>query len=726
MSAPRRRVDWSWGPGHGPLSGVANAAGAACATTMWADIANAADVFPAAPWATLALGAGSAALAAGIGGYQFAPTKVVCYRAACWLSAGIWSAVSIAGNPWSLPSIASLIVGSVTASAIGLMFKRSDDREAARQARLAEAEVRKAFAKQPPAAATEEDRIAVDWHALILKIARKDLEIVAVEKWEPYTGFTIDANLPADGTTIDDIKRHEQALATAVNLKEGCNVEVLPNDAVGRRAILIRVGTKNAMADDQHLAEDYSPATIENGISMGVHSDRSEPTINLRFACAVLIGQTDSGKSNQLNVITTGIVRCVDALEWAIDLSGNGRFPRPWVRAWQEGRAEEPAIDWVAATETEADLMTLAAIDIINGRTPAYQREMFAANVDYVPVTPDRPEVVIVVDEFGTLPLYIKDRLQTISDTGRGAGVRVVSCALAAKGQYISRDMIVQARERIGMRVTDEAELQFLFDTTWSRGRFDPASIPYKGSGMISTGAKPPQPFKGWRIDPGRVDAISIAVAGIRPALDDISADLAETVTQMVEGKYGKEPQQVTGVYSRRWERMLPVMFPGGGSRPTAPPPPKSAPRQPERVDPGQALATLQQANADMADALERAMAAAAAADSGASDQQPGDPDDPRIDELNALLDLPPVDPARPWSQPPRQRIHPRKRMRQMVEEAWKNGITPGEVHQRLQAEGYPTVLQTVTGWMRDDAASGRISQPGGDRTPYFPTPPIS
>src|SRR5690606_17351 len=186
----------------------------------------------------------------------------------------------------------------------------------------------------------------------------------------------------------------------------------------------------------------------------------------------------------------------------------------------------------------------------------------FEADEDKLPVGPDVPQIIIVVDEFADLPDDVKAGLETVSNTGRGAGVRLVSSVLRANSQYIPRSMIVQARERVGMRVSDEAELQYLFDATWSRGRFDPGAMPYQGCGLVSSNAAPPQPFKAWRLKPARIDQVAVEVAGLRPELDEVSAGLADTV---VRRRRDGGTQTVSGVYTGRWERTLPLMFPDAG-----------------------------------------------------------------------------------------------------------------------------------------------------------------
>jgi hypothetical protein len=59
--------------------------------------------------------------------------------------------------------------------------------------------------------------------------------------------------------------------------------------------------------------------------------------------------------------------------------------------------------------------------------------------------------------------------------------------------------------------------------------------------------------------------------------------------------------------------------------------------------------------------------------------------------------------------------------MRQLVFDSAQDGVGPTVVHRILDKEGYPTSYQTVLGWMKEDAAVGVLSQPGGDRTRTSP-----
>lgn len=671
--------DWSFGPGRHPVVGACLAGAMALNVTLVGDLSGL-----LVPWWPLLAGALLALAAAVTAAWQDAPGAAVAYRAGCWLSAGAWSAATLHWwSPWSRWPLLTLATGVAVAAVVGHGLAWLEQRQQPEQ-------------PDGDAPSPGLGKLAARWEAKLRQITRRQVTVLGLEWWSPPTGFTLDCRLPGDGTTLADVKAFEAQLASAANLPPGCNVEVLAGDG-GRRSFRVRVAVENAMAEIQPIPEDTSALSIEQPLPLGVHADRTEATINLRYACGVLVGQTDSGKSNTLNVITHQLVRCPDVLVWAIDCSGAGRFPRPWVRAWRDGQADRPAIDWAAVTPDEALAMCHAAIAVINGRTAAYERLMHERNVDLIPAGPDLPEIVILADEYADLPEQVKAGLETISNTGRGAAVRVVTCVLRATGQYIPRSMIVQARERIAMRVSDEAELQYLFDAQWGRGRVDPASVPYQGSGLVATGTSPIAPFKAWRLEPARISEASVAVAELRPELDPISAELAGEA------------------YPGRWERMLPIMFPGtAGAVPTAQQPARGGTTTLAR--PKEETVDLNESAKDLQRKLDAARAAREQADAE-HDAEPGEPE-PETDwsVVEGWLAE-----AAPGRQTPA--VPARRRMRELVREHRRDGIGPRAVWQTLQAEGHVTVEPTVVTWMRRDAEAGILAQPGGRGTPYIPGP---
>lgn len=673
-------------------------AGFAGLITLSVTMVGAASGWLPAGWPLVA-GAILAVAAAVTAAWQAAPGQVLTYRAACWLGAGGWSTWTLTySTPWSRWPLILLATGVAVAAVVGTGLVWLEERERPEPAE--------------PAPPRGRDPVVARWEQRIRQITRREVTIARADRWDPPTGFTLHGTLPGDGTTVGDIKAYEAQLASAANLPPGCNVEVLGTDR-GRRSFTIRVATVNAMAQTQHLPQDTSPLSIDDPLPVGIYADRSAATINLRFSSGVLVGQKGSGKSNILNVITHQLVRCPDVLVWAIDLSGNGRFPRPWVRPWHEGHCDVPAIDWAAVTAEDAELMCLAAINVINARTAAYQQLMHEANDDKIPASPDVPQIIILADEFGTLPESVKASLTTISDTGRGAAVQVMACALRANASYIPRDMIVQARERIAMRVTDETELQYLFDATWSRGRFDPASIPYEGSGMLATGAVPPAPYKAWRAEPNRIAAAAVAVARLRPRFDEVSMDVADTIRRRYRNSRGDwVTDEVTDAYKGRWERTLPLMFPEPGRVPPGSPQTAAAGTATATAAPPRPVTKEEPVNLEeSAEQLRRAQEAARAAKEQAEAEAEHDAE-PEADWSVVEGWLADASPGRPQTPP-------RARMREIVREHRRDGIGPRAVHRQLEAEGYGTAEQTVITWMRRDAERGILAQPGGRGQPY-------
>lgn len=793
MSRSRSRFDLSFGPGHGPVSGVLNAAGAMLGLTMWLYVGGASSL-----WGVSA-GVAMAAAAAGVAAWYAQQSRVIYYRVACWASAGLWSGWVLCGfrgipvpftggfrlltflsspsSPWTWLAVLPLLIGSAALAMVGMSMERAERKrveEAARilaeeQAKTEEVRAAELAARIPP---DEETAIGWRWEPFLRKITRMDgIHVLNIELWDPRTGFTLDCQLPDDGSTVGEVKAHEESLATSApendgnGLPEGCGVEVLPNMALGRRNFLVKVTTVSALGAEIPYPDDLSMLTVRNPLVLGVESDWKQAGIDVTYQTTVLVGDTDAGKSNQLNVITAGFARCTDVILVGIDLSGNGRMMREWVRQHYEGNAKQPTFRVVAPTADQARLLCKSLRQIIDGRTADYADEMAAANTDKLIPRPRLPQIQLIVDEFKRLPDDVKEMISDLVETGRGAIVRGTFCALEATSSALPRPVIKNSRNRVGMRMSDEAELMYLFDRSWKSGRIDPASMPWAGSGLYSNGPKRLTKLKGYRIDPSRVAQISLATADYRPELDDLSLARGDTVTlrRLTElGEY--EDVTVSGIWTRAWERSYPIMFPAGGnfamagagaSTTTASGNPAVIEGTATNMDntmhdsgsvaDGFRQIAAAQANLDnaMAD-LEAAAASpdgglAAQEDAGDGDQGAGDGEPlPSAAQLQALFDAsssnvdpratPPTPPAGPPAETPtatntQGRVSPRRRSLQIVRERGEQGTGPSDVHRVLVAEGYPTSISTVQGWFKTWLAGQLLDQPDGERQPYVPGP---
>ncbi len=689
------RADYSFGPGTSPVAGAALSALTTAAVT--APVFEFSHISP-----TWGLVGGAATAAASIGAVGLSKTvrlhqgRAMCYRAACWLGAGLWSWWQLSHHPWSWNGMAALGIGAGVAAVAGLALEHAEDKAIS-------ADMDRAAAELTVQQAARQDRIAQVWQPLIEKVTRIVVRIAAVKLWDDGTGYTIEAELPLDGTTIGDLKPFEEALATAAGLKPGCNVMISRPDVaddVPRNVVWLRVNTVNAMAQDLPLPEDWAPRTIENPVPFGEVTDGSVGGVSLRERCMVLAGESGSGKSTALNVAIKGVGQCVDVFPVMVDTKGGGEAARRWVRAWYEGRADRPVLGLVANTDELARLLLLGLCNIVDGRPVQYAELMHQQNADKIMPARELPQIVLIVDEFKSLPDDVKDLVEYIADKGRSAGVRMILSTLDPTAAGIPSVIIKQCRERYGLRVSDEATLHHLFDRggKWT-SRFDPSSMTHAGMGLLSTNAQIPIQIKGWKLEPADIDAISIRLAGYRADLDGASIDMFETVT--IPGRYGEDDQVITGLWSKFWEMTLEAMFPKGGSASAPNPPTASGPAAPDMKA---GLAAVSTAMSGLDEAGKRLEAALAEADSGqdGAGAEDGDPEHPQpVDDRPASSPDPEFDAIVRNGEP----VTARERYRQWLRELGPTGAT--EISSRMRREGYSTSRQTVQDWFAKDETAG-------------------
>ncbi|MBW4717422.1 hypothetical protein [Saccharothrix obliqua] len=523
MNARTTRGGLDWAGKHNAITGTVNTAGGVLATSM---VGSLLDMPPT--WALGGAAVGAVAHAVTAAGRGTSRPGVLA-RAAGWVAGGGWMVWALETSPWSLASVSSLAVlgvaGGMTATLVRSTTTKREE------------------IKREVVFTRQRARAAGEWEARIERVCGiKNVQIMGVQKWEQGTGYTLDINLPPGGHSWRDLAKFQGQLAADADLPNGCTVEAKPG--LSRRAALLRVATKDAWEEVIAYPEDWSPLSILNPIPIGEHRDASVASLELRSDTVILTGQKGGGKTNELQVLNAGLVRCVDNLVWHIDLNGGG-MSLPWVRAWLADTGDQvpaPAVDWVASTAGEAKKMTEAALRIAKGRKVEYQQLCEQHGTDKLPVSPDIPQITIVVDECAeimgqsTKHPKLRDDLEEIQRIARAMAVNLVFCGLSATADVIgSTNVRKQARARISMRVSDPEELNYLFG--WNC-KADPQDMPYEGCGLyLQDTSGQPTGFKGYRLVGTALATGARAVAALRPGLDAVSTRLA-----------GND-------YATRWER---------------------------------------------------------------------------------------------------------------------------------------------------------------------------
>lgn len=694
--ASTRGVEFDWAGPHGTFSGTVNAAGGAMAVAMVGYL-----VHLDQRWAVGVAAAGA------LGMHLVDRGKDVSratrrYRLFCWLAGGGWVAWAIGHNPWTVEAVAALAVLATFAGVMAPGFAWLDQRQAEERRRLVIASGR--------------SRRGSEWEDRIKRVSGVKAEVVGIEEWPEGTGFDLDLELPEGGVTWRSLVSHQDGLAADARLPNGCGVEV--KQGVNRRAAIVGVSTVNELAEHRAMPTDYEHLTVNNPVWIGWERNGAHAEADMRQSSWYVAGQKGTGKSTLLNVKIRRVAQCVDTLVWIIDLNG-GALGVPWALPWWEGRAERPAVDWIAWDGAEALLMTEAALAVALDRKVTAAVIKRRGNVTLMPVSPDLPEIVIFGDEIAevigerTRHPQVRDNLSQIIRIARDAAVNAVLAGLRGTSDVVDPALLKQCAVRVAMGVADEAELAYILGD-WQSG-VKPEDAPYQGCGVLLPGRQErARPFKGPDMLPEDIDAAAVAVADRRPALDGAAV-------AAVARKLGAD------VYARRWERAavlfdtpMPVLATAGsvsasagdGDGPPEQLPPPSRDEGEGPVVPG---------SAD--DAIARAEEAGRAMRRAAAEAEGRDPDleEQFRDIMGGMGEAGPVDWSDPskWPEPniPREpepdvsRPGARDRVMQLLAEAGPGGTSPTLIAEQMQAEGYSTVRQTVAGWLSEAVATGSAVQ---------------
>ncbi|MCX5562739.1 hypothetical protein [Streptomyces sp. NBC_00038] len=521
------QIDWE--SGHGPFTAPISAAGSMLAASY---AANSAGV---TPWWGAGI-AGAGLVGSHIAGRQSGAGRgSLVLRAAAWVGAGAWCSWALNVGPWTMNCLSALAAG-----AVGLGAAMAGNRAAQRRAEEAQAA---AYAAAAHAAVQHEHRaLAGEWSARFSRVSGiEGVQVVGVEMWD-QGGFTLEGRFPEGGYTWRDMQRCADGLAGDARLPNGCSVEI--TEGIDRGSFLANVETVNLVSGNpKTYPADYSPRSYNDGLQMGTHRDGSECAPVCRQLTGIGTGRRGSGKSNLMHVWIAGQVRMVDALVWVVDLNGGG-LALPWLRAWHRaGRPGRPPIDWVADTPEKVRDMAGALLRIAKARKPGYADLMIEANDDKLPVSPEVPAIITNADEIAELysnkarrnPVLRQagDWLIHVVELARAVACNLMMSALRATQDVLEEpQLVVQSGLKVGMQ-SDEREINYLMG--WN-DKISPEDMPEPGTGVVKELDAPARPFQAYRITPAEIAKIVVAVAEIRPELDELS--------RLAAGE----------AYERRWE----------------------------------------------------------------------------------------------------------------------------------------------------------------------------
>lgn len=322
---------------------------------------------------------------------------------------------------------------------------------------------------------------------------------------EEKSGRVVSMTLPSSGKyTIEDCRAQARRLEVRLRAQEGA-VTFAGGDHSGK--VLMKIRERDGLAVARALTPDLRAATVNKPFFVGDQEDGSPLLLNVREVHTMIVGTTGSGKSNLLNVILTQLAYCPDTIIWVIDMKG-GRWAKPWFQAWAEGSAAAPAIDWLATTRAEAEMIMRALPAAVNARANS------GIGGNKIIPSASMPQIMMICDEMAVLfgsergsradvgaeaktnSWFINQAVE-VGQMGRSEAVGTIWGALRGTQSVAgSSDLKAVTDQRIALRPSSESELQWVIPDVYLAARQLTYLADTPGVGLMARGKKVSQIVK--------------------------------------------------------------------------------------------------------------------------------------------------------------------------------------------------------------------------------------
>lgn len=530
--------------------------------------------------------------------------------------------------------------------------------------------------KEEEADAAAERQAEMDKFAhMFSEIGCKGVQVV--DYAEEKTGRILRLQLPRSGkVTLTTLEAAAKQIQVILRLKDG-GVEFTTGDHSAD--IMMKLREREVLVDSPRLRPEVHAKTINEPFAIGVQENGEVLRIFLRELHMFIVGTTGAGKSNLINVILAQLSYCNDTLIWVIDMKG-GRTAKPWLQAWTEGKANAPAIDWVATTREEAWLMMTAFQEAIEARMNS------GIGGSKITPSPSMPQIILICDEmailFGALrggraevgegaatnQKFIKTAEGSVQMARSEACTSLWATQRGTNTMAASGDLKSLCKLRIALGAATEGDLRYVIPDAKLAQKQMALMATTPGIGMAVVGRDASQLSKFFWHDhiegecsEGGNDGCpphcpvyrtSLEVGNIRPGLDRMTAE------------------HLGDAYASRWQRVS-----------TQPALQRMFSSEPHR---GAATAVIDDVDTSQFDAIV----------------QSGFGEDPEKD------------------------IHPaRKRMRELLATRGTAGASPKWLFDHLENEGLKFVRETGQRWLKQDEGLGIIHQASYGRWKIGPKP---
>jgi S-DNA-T family DNA segregation ATPase FtsK/SpoIIIE len=314
------------------------------------------------------------------------------------------------------------------------------------------------------------------------------------------------------GQTARHVVDAVPAIESALGVRPGA-VQVEPDRGRADRALLRVVSTDPLAGPIPWSERDAarSAPSVAEPVELGLFDDGSPVLVRLLYRNVLVGGVVGSGKSGVLNVLLAALAACRDVAVWGIDLKG-GMELQPWAACL--GR--------LATTPADAAELLAAAVAELDGRAA----DLTGRGERLWKPAPDRPALVIVVDEYAELPEDAHRLADSIARRGRAVAVTLLVATQrptqAAMGHGAVRS---QMDVRVCLRVRERRDTDLVLGQGMYADGWRPGGLDAPGKLLISSPEHTtPRPARAYLITDDDVRRTAAVEAGRQPAIDAPSA----------------------------------------------------------------------------------------------------------------------------------------------------------------------------------------------------------
>ncbi|MFJ4990045.1 hypothetical protein ACIP9H_40395 [Streptomyces sp. NPDC088732] len=608
------------------------------------------------------------------------------YQTACTCAAGMWVTWAAGTNPFGPYTVGSLVAGTLAAWLMYPWYRHS------RRAAIAH-DAAKRTAEDAPTAEGD----LTDWERILADAGQKGVH--EADRIETPGGYLLRLSLPEHGrVTYKTIEQSLDRIAVIAGRRLGLRSGgIRTEEGSNPSEVLLHITERDVLAELIPLPHDLALITSNDPFDIGVYEDGTPMEWDF-LAHGMVVGMTDAGKSNFLNVLVKKGAQMVDVLLAVIDPKG-GRFIKPWVQPLLDGKIRRPIIDWAATntgprTEGRRSPDEWHAILDYGCNEIDRRSSLGLGGTEKATTSPELPRIVIIVDECTdvvTDPTLLA-KVTYIVRKGRSEGVIIILAGQRGTvTMFGSGDLKSQIRNRAGLGMTSQTDANSVFPNAPKLGRLATA-LTHQGTVLVQRGPKGRiLPGKSYRIDPERdIEPLTVALTGRRPGLPE---DAAAYHGPAYTGRWSTD--RIRHLYATDTAHL---------QRTDTPMP--AAPKPDTPAHPGGS--TIGSTAARLGLPPSRILS-----DLGIGKTVPPEPEvspeaEQLADELGQFLreQAPAPEPAGPVDE---RRVY----IRRLVYEAGADGVPTTEIFARLRGkygEGWNrTVVQT---WLSDDVAADRMHRP--------------